>query len=163
MLQVGLCPQFHWRINCLSTLHSRSFVQDLNAMTVAGVYSVLVRARIGEGAQQIACVVICRLVFECFEVILELCLKAFLWHADIYSPATVDFSLLPKCRYLLPNLALLISPGQVRSELLCLCIRVGAVFQHLIPCSWRGGTVAIFARDRLSLDGIKYCNLIWRT
>ena len=87
------------------------------------------------GAQQIACVVICRLMFECFEVILELCLKPFLWHVDVYSPATVDFSLFPKYRYLLPNLALLISPGQVRSERLFLCIRVGAVFQHLIPCS----------------------------
>ena len=79
--------------------------------------------------------VICRLMFECFEVILELCLKPFLWHVDVYSPATVDFSLFPKYRYLLPNLALLISPGQVRSERLFLCIRVGAVFQHLIPCS----------------------------
>lgn len=123
-------------------------------MTLRRVYSVLVRAQIGEGAQQIACVVICRLMYECFEVILELCLKAFVWHADIYLPATVYFSVLSKCRYLLPNLALLISPGQVRSERLCLCIRVGAVFQRLIPCSWRGGTVAIFARDRLSLDGI---------
>lgn len=123
-------------------------------MTLRRVYSVLVRAQIGEGAQQIACVVICRLMFECFEVILELCLKAFVWHADIYLPATVYFPVLSKCKYLLPNLALLISPGQVRRERLCLCIRVGAVFQRLIPCSWRGGTVAIFARDRLSLDGI---------
>ena len=35
VLQVGLWPQFYWRIDCLFTLHSRSFVQDLNAMTVA--------------------------------------------------------------------------------------------------------------------------------
>jgi hypothetical protein len=125
------------------------------------VYSVLVRARIDEGAQQIACVVICRLMFEYLEVILELCLKAFLWHTNIYSPATVDLSLLLSCRHLLPNLALLINPGQVRSERLCLCIRVADVFQRLIPCSWRGGTVAIFARDRWSLDGLKYCNLVW--
>jgi hypothetical protein len=123
------------------------------------VCSVLMRARIDMVAQQIACVVICRLMFECLEVILELCLKTFPWHTNIYLPATVDLPLLLSCRYLLPNLALLTNPGQVRSERLCLCIRVASVFQRLIPCSWRGGTVAIFERDHLSLDGTN--TVIW--